>query len=53
MSHVSLPDLLAFVGLALLGTGLWMLHPAASLVTIGLLLLAAAVWTTLRAGGTP
>ncbi len=41
-------DLLALIGLALVGVGLWLVHPAASLVTIGALLFVAAALARTR-----
>lgn len=43
------PDLLAVIGLALLGYGLWLVLPALSLCVLGVLFLAAGVYGQLTA----
>jgi hypothetical protein len=45
-----LPDLLALLGLGLLGVGLWWLAPWLSLTILGALLLLAGCWATWRRG---
>lgn len=44
MSADTQRTLAATAGLALVGTGAWWLSPPASLITVGLLLIGAAVW---------
>jgi hypothetical protein len=38
-----LPDITAFVGLASLTVGVWMIYPPAAFITLGVLLLASAI----------
>lgn len=37
-------DAVGFAGIALIGRGVWMYDPAASLIVVGALLLVAAAW---------
>lgn len=47
---LDLYDLIALVGLALVGVGVWWISPAASLITVGGLLLGVSLIGALRRG---
>lgn len=40
-----LPDVMCFIGLAMIGAGLWIVYPPLMLVVIGTLMVCAGVWS--------